>query len=117
MNKRMNIYNSTKNTLISDKVEVAKTFWTRTCGLIPRKEILKGESLMIEPCCSVHTFFMRFPIDIIFVDRENKVIALYENVGRNKALPIHPGAKYVIELCAGEISALNVEKGDFISVV
>ena len=112
--KCMKVYNSTQNNLIADDVKIAKNFITRSLGLIPKKIITEKEGLIIKPCCSIHTFFMKFPIDILFVDRKNRIIALYENVGKNHILPIHWNSLYVIELCAGQISAKNIKKGDII---
>lgn len=110
------IYNSTKNVIIADSVKVAQNFITRTLGLIPRKSIFDGEALIIKPCCSVHTFLMKFPIDILFVDKNNKIIALYENVSKNKILPVHLSASYVVEMKAGQISNYKIEKCDIIQI-
>lgn len=112
----MKLYNSTKNNTIADKVKIADNFITRTFGLIPRKSISDDEALVIKPCCSVHTFFMKFPIDILFVDRKNKIIALYENIPKNKILPVHWKAMYVIELKSEQISDKNIEKFDIIRI-
>lgn len=110
----MNVYNSTKNNLIACDVKLAKTFWSRSRGLIPRNSISQDEGLIIKPCCSIHTFFMKFSIDVLFVNSKNEVVALYERVGANRILPVHLTSVYVIELAAGQISAKNVQKGDII---
>lgn len=112
----MKVYNSSKNNLIADDVKIAKTFIKRTFGLIPKSSILKDEGLVIYPCFSVHTFFMKFAIDILFINKQNKVIALYQNVKPYRILPIHPNSHYVIELAADVISTKNIEKDDFITL-
>lgn len=112
----MKIYNSSNNNLIADNVKLANSFITRTLGLIPKTTISEDEGLVIKPCCSVHTFFMRFGIDILFVNKRNEIIALYENVNPWRILPIHLTAFYVVELAAGTISTKNIEKGDIISI-
>lgn len=112
----MNLYNSTKNRIIADNVEVADNFVKRTFGLIPRKSIAEGEALVIKPCSSIHTFFMKFPIDVLFVDKNNKIVALYENVKKNRILPIHLSSMYVVELKAGQISSKTIEKCDIIQI-
>lgn len=110
----MKIYNSTQNNLIADNIKVADNFITRTFGLIPRKTIPVSEGLIIKPCCSIHTFFMRFAIDVIFVNKKNEIVAMHENVKPWRILPIHPTSHYVIELASGEISAKGIKKYDII---
>lgn len=108
----MNIYNSKQNKLIADKVKVADNFFTRSVGLLSSNSISSGEALVIKPCCSIHTFFMKFSIDVIFVNKKNEVVATYENVKPFRILPIHLTSNYVVELRAGEISAKGITKGD-----
>lgn len=110
------VYNSTKNNTIADAAIVAKSFLTRSIGLLSRKFISENECLIIEPCFSIHTFFMRFPIDVLFVDRKNKIVAAYENVLPNRILPVHLSSQYVVELAAGQILKKNIEKCDIIQV-
>jgi len=110
------VYNSTKNNIIADEVNVANSFLTRSIGLLSKKYLLENEGLIIKPCCSIHTFFMKFPIDVLFVDSKNKIVAAYENVMPNRILPIHLSSLYVLELAAGQISRKNIEKCDIIQV-
>jgi len=110
----MKIYNSTQNNLIADDVKVAQSFVTRSVGLLSKKSISEGEALIIKPCCSIHTFFMKFAIDVLFLNKKNKVVALYENVSPWRILPIHLNSKYVIELLAGQIAVKNICLSDII---
>lgn len=110
----MKIYNSSKNNLIADDVKLANSFLLRTLGLIPKDSISLNEGLIIKPCCSIHTFFMKFNIDVLFVNQQNQIIALYEKVKPYRVLPIHPTSFYVIELASGIISAQNIKKGDLL---
>lgn len=112
----MKIYNSTQNNLITDDVKVAETFFTRSVGLLSKKSVSSNEALVIKPCCSIHTFFMKFPIDVLFIGKNGNIIELYENVKPWRILPIHLASKYVLELCAGQISAKNIKKGDIIHI-
>lgn len=112
----MNIYNSSKNILIATDVKEAKNFFTRTIGLLFRKSISKDEALIIKPCSSIHTFFMKFPIDVLFVNKHNQIVAVYESVKPFKVLPIHFTSSYVIELAAGSVLDKNIDKGDLIRV-
>ena len=110
----MKLYNSTQNCLIADEVKIADNFISRTIGLISKKEILEPEGLLIKPCCSIHTFFMKFDIDVLFVNRKNEIIALYENVKPWKILPIHLTSQYVVELPTGIISSKQIFKGNIL---
>lgn len=111
----MKVYNSTRNSLIADDVKVAENFFSRSIGLLSKKSLSQGEGLVIKPCCSVHTFFMKFSIDVLFVGGNGNIIALYENVKPYRILPIHPTSRYVIELPAGQISDKKIEKGDIVN--
>ena len=57
--------------------EVARTWWQRTKGLIGRRSLASGETLLIPGCRQVHTFFMRFPIEAVFLDHDGREIASY----------------------------------------
>ena len=112
----MKIYNSTQNNIIADNVKVADNFFSRSVGLLSKKSISDNEALVIKPCCSIHTFFMKFPIDVIFVDNKDKNIALHQNISANIILPIYFSSDYVIEMAAGQIQAKNIQKGDIINL-
>jgi len=112
----MKIYNSTQNNTLADDAKVADNFFSRSVGLLSRKSISDGEALVIKPCCSIHTFFMKFPIDVIFVNRKNKIVGLHQNAPANVILPVYFSSHYVIELAAGQISAKNIQKGDIINL-
>lgn len=112
----MNVYNSSKNIVIATQVKVAKNFFTRTIGLLSRKSLSKEEGLVIKPCSSIHTFFMKFAIDVLFINKKGQIIALYENVKPWKILPLHFTSSYVIELPAGTILDKNIDKGDVVRV-
>lgn len=112
----MKVYNSTQNSEIAHNSKMAENFFSRTIGLLSRNSLNESEALIIKPCCSVHTFFMKFDIDVIFVKRNGKITALYENVKPWRILPIHPTSFFVIELPAGTINGKNIKKDDIISI-
>lgn len=113
----MKIYNSTQNSIISEDVNVADNFISRSVGLLSKKSLNEGESLVIKPCCSIHTFFMRFEIDVLFIGKNGQIIAMYENVKPWRILPIHLSSKYVVEIKAGTISKKNISKSDIIKTI
>jgi uncharacterized membrane protein (UPF0127 family) len=85
--------------------------WTRLRGLLGRKPLAAAQGLLLEPCSSVHTFWMGYPLDLIFLDRNNRVIEVCENVapwsarvarGARKTLELAAGGAAVFEPCIGE---------------
>ena len=65
--------NHTRNTILGDAVELADTSETRRVGLLKHERLEPGSGLWIVPCESVHTFFMKFPIDLVYLDKQRKV--------------------------------------------
>ena len=66
--------------LISSKVRIADTILDRMVGLLKTDSLSDGESLLIEPCNSIHTFFMKFNIDVIFLDKDLKVVKIFRDM-------------------------------------
>jgi uncharacterized membrane protein (UPF0127 family) len=112
----MNIVNKTKNTLLAQDVCVADTVLRRIKGLLGRNDFRQGEALIIKPCNSIHTFFMRFPIDVLFVDKHNKVIKATPALKPFCLTYIYFNAAFAIELPAGTLASTSTAKGDFISI-
>jgi uncharacterized protein len=79
-------------------------------GLLGRSGLERGEGLLLKPCGSVHTLFMRFPIDVVFLDRELSVLAVREAVPPWRTARAR-GAKVTLELAAGEATRLGIEPG------
>lgn len=104
--------NETRGSVLAARCRVADSYFPRLVGLMGAKRIEPGEGLLILPCNSIHTHFMRFPIDVLYVSRENIVIALDEAVAPWRFGRIHRGARYVVELPAGTIAATGTEVGD-----
>jgi uncharacterized membrane protein (UPF0127 family) len=108
----MRIINKSKNTNLADKVALADNPVSRSRGLLGRKSLLQGEALVIKPCSSIHTFFMRFPIDVIFVDRNNQIIKAISGLKPWRLTGIYFNAGYVVELPEGAIQSSLTSKGD-----
>jgi uncharacterized membrane protein (UPF0127 family) len=73
--------NVTRGTMLAARLEKARTGAARRKGLLGRESLLPGEGLWIAPCESVHTFFMRFPIDLVYLDRKLQVRKVRHCVG------------------------------------
>lgn len=108
----MIIRNASKNSILADCVCVADNPVLRMVGLLDRAFMNECEALVIRPCMSIHTFFMQFDIDVVFVGYNNKVIAVYRDVKPFRILPMHL-SQYVIEFKAG---CGHVEKDDIIVI-
>jgi uncharacterized protein len=67
------VRNQTRNTVLGQAIDIAGTSATRRKGLLGRSRLEPGEGLWIVPCPSVHTFFMKFPIDLVYLDRRRRV--------------------------------------------
>ncbi len=110
-NLRLQVSNLTRHTVLATCMEVADSGSKRSKGLLGREGLSSGEGLWIIPCESVHTFFMRFPIDLVYLDRKNRIKKLRSNVPPWR-LSACLAAHSVIELAAGTICKTQTERGD-----
>lgn len=89
------------------------TFVERGRGLMFERELPDGSCLVIDPCGSVHMFAMRFPIDVLYVDRDDRVVRVQERLKPWRIGPLYTrGAKYVVELPAGAARVTGTQPGD-----
>lgn len=113
----MKIVNLTQNTIISNNATLADTFFSRTKGLLGRKSLDKDEALIITNCNSIHMFFMQFSIDVIFVDKKNRVVKLIENIKPWRITPIFWQANFAIEVNSGTIKISSLHIGDKLQIL
>ena len=106
------IVNVTRDHVLADKCDLAKSFWARGRGLLGRAGLATGEGLVIYPEWSVHSFFMRFAIDVIFCDKQDRVVGLRAAMAPNQPFAGKWGARYVIELPSGMIAATETQVAD-----
>ncbi|MEZ4819730.1 MAG: DUF192 domain-containing protein [Bdellovibrionota bacterium] len=100
------------NAVISDHVIQADTFGKRLKGLIGYKQLPPNHSILIKPCKSIHTFFMRFPIDVLFLSDQNDVIAMYKALQPYRITATVRKACAVLETNAGVIITHQISLGD-----
>jgi len=112
----MEVVNKSKNTLLARDVKLANTFIKRLVGLLGKSALGPSEGLVLEPCDSVHTFFMRFAIYVIFADKNNKVIKMYTALKPNRITSVFFNASYAVELPAGTIQSSRTEAGDTLAI-
>ncbi len=96
--------------VVCDRCLVADTVLLRLRGLIGRPPLEPDEGLLLRPCGSIHTFFMGYPLDIVFCDRDLQVLAVAENVPRRRTRG-RRGARVTIELAAGAAARRGVVPG------
>jgi len=108
------IRNASRDTVIGEAIEVAKTASQKVKGLLGRECLEEGQGLLFKGAGSLHTLFMRFPIDIIYTDKKGKVVKLAEAVRPFKVVTAPLRCHYAIELPAGAIPASKTQTGDLL---
>jgi len=101
--------------VLARRLEVAFDSETRRRGLLGRQGLPAGSAMIIAPCSSIHTFFMRFPIDVVFVGRDGRVVKVYHEL---PAWRVGFGWKgfAAIELPAGTLAPSETRPGDLLQI-
>lgn len=103
--------------LLIEKLDIAESFWSRGKGLLGRKDLRMNEALWIKPCNNIHTFFMKFAIDCIFLDSKMEIKNLAKNVGPFRFVGPFWKSHSVIEMQSGFIESKKLKIGDCLYVV
>jgi uncharacterized membrane protein (UPF0127 family) len=106
------IKDETKGSVVCTQGVLANTFRTRLFGLLGRKGLKEGSGLLIKPSSGVHTFGMSFPIDIVSLDSNYRVLGAFENIGPWTVRGLSLKTRSVLELPAGRIQECRIEPGD-----
>jgi uncharacterized membrane protein (UPF0127 family) len=106
--------NVTKGVAIASELEIATSFAARSQGLLGRAGLKPDTGLLIDPCSSIHMWFMRFPIDVIFLDKKNRVVGLKANVKPWGMAWSWRGVK-TLELPVGAIASTRTQLGDIVA--
>jgi uncharacterized protein len=115
LDERMRVSNVTRGTVLATCLEVADSGPKRNKGLLGRKGLAPGEGLWIIPCESVHTFFMQFPIDLVYLDRKNRIKKVSDSVPAWR-LSACLSAHSILELPAGTIRNTETQAGDILEI-
>jgi len=110
------VFNLTRDTVLGERIGVAETSLTRMVGLLGKRGLEPGTGLLIMPSQAIHTVAMKFPIDVLFVDRKWRVVGMRSAMPPYRLTGIHWRARCVIELPSGKISETSTEVGDQLSV-
>jgi len=101
--------------IIADRIIKADNFLSKLFGLIVRKKLKSSEGFLIENCSGIHTFWMRYSIDAVFLNKNNMVLAIYYNIKPFRATPFIKNACFVLELKSGTIEKTSLKAGDLLN--
>jgi uncharacterized membrane protein (UPF0127 family) len=101
---------SDRDVVLCERCKVADNPISRLKGLLGKRELASGDGLMLRPANIVHTWFMRFAIDVVFVDADLQVVGITHDAGPWR-LTGRRGARSVIELAAGECRRRGIQTG------
>ncbi|MGI6206986.1 MAG: DUF192 domain-containing protein [Anaerolineae bacterium] len=109
--KQVRVINESRGVTLAEVAGVADNMWTRLRGLIGRPPLQEGQGLIIRPSTGIHTFFMGYPIDALYVDSGGQVVRCLENVRPYRFAPVSPKCRMVVELPAGTIKRTGTAVG------
>jgi uncharacterized protein len=112
----LKLFHRSTGECLAQRVTLAHTSWTRLRGLIGRKNLDPDEVLWIRPCNGVHTFWMRFSIDVVFLDRQFFIVKTIENMRPFCVCLPKFSARSVIEMPAFSISKYKLKIGDQLQI-
>lgn len=111
------VMNRSRGMELAREAWVADTRWTRLRGLLGRSPLRRGEGLILMPCRGVHTWGMRYPIDVVLVADGGRVTAVYPDLEPWRRTRFHRDARTALEVPRGTIEATNTRPGDWVRVV
>ena len=112
---KLRVRNQSRNTVLGDRVGIADTSAKRKTGLLKHTRLEPGEGLWIAPTEAIHTFGMKFSIDVLFLDKKRKVLKIRNEMPRSR-MSICLRAHSVLELPSGTATAMQTMVGDQLEV-
>ena len=109
------VRNATRNVDLGHSIRLASSLVDRARGLLGTPALAPGEGLWLSPCSSIHTFFMRYPIDIVFLDADHRVLAQQTLIPWRVSRWIAK-SRGVLELAAGTLERTGTQQGDRLEV-
>ncbi|WP_158737979.1 DUF192 domain-containing protein [Alteribacillus sp. YIM 98480] len=113
----MKLLNLHTNQMVAEEVKGAYAFVKRLKGLMFTKQIPENFALHIAPCPSIHTFFMKYPIDVLYLNNRHEIVGMEEEVAPGKFGKRFRGTRSVVELPSGKIKTSNVKVGQILAFV
>ncbi|WP_087972492.1 DUF192 domain-containing protein [Oceanobacillus rekensis] len=114
---KIKLVNIDTDEVIAERVDGAYTFWSRFKGLMLTESMPENGALHITPCTAIHTFFMKFSIDIIYLNKEKEIVGIEEDLEPGKIGKKFMNVKSVIELSAGTIRNTPTVVGQKVDLV
>lgn len=111
MSRAKRILNTTRSSTVCERAVLADGPLSRMRGLLGRRELGAGEGLLLTPAPAIHTAFMRFGIDAVFLDADLRVLRVAERLAPWRAAATRH-ARSVLELGAGEAARIGIQTGD-----
>ena len=111
----MRVFNQTQNAPLITKGRLANNFWLRLRGLLGASPLQDGEGLVLAGEKSIHTLFMGFAIDVVYVNKEYQVIRTTSNMVPYRLGPLVTQCAYVLEMPVGTIDQTSTQVGDQLS--
>jgi uncharacterized protein len=112
--RHVRVLNRTRDVVLADRAELADNYWTRFMGLMGRRELPPGSGLVLKPGGGIHMWFMRIPLDVIHVDKRDRVTHVLRGIKPWRFGPLFVGNKCAVELPAGVANGTQV--GDLIEI-
>lgn len=111
-------FNCTRHVLVAADVEMVRTAWKRMKGLIGRVDVdfPQGKGLWLVPAEGIHTLGMRFPIDVVYLDRDGRVLKMYHRLRPLRIGAVLWRARSVLEFPAGVLLRTATEVGDVLEI-
>lgn len=116
MQRHVRVLNTTRGTVLAERCPVASSWNDRMVGLLRTPEPPPRHGLWIDRTSSIHMFFMRYPLDIVFVGRDGRVSKIVERLLPWRAVLWAPGSRDCLELGVGSIAASGTQRGDQLEV-
>jgi len=108
---KLRVTNQTRGRMLAERADIADTSAKRRTGLLKHTGLAPGEGLWIVPCEGVHTFAMKFPIDVVFLNRKRKILKIRPNMVRRR-IALSLMAHSVLELPVGTLEQTGTVRGD-----
>lgn len=113
----MEIVITKEGQVIGSRIKLAVTFWQRLKGLLGTKSLAEGQGLLLRPCSQVHTWFMGYTIDVVFLDEYGRIVGLEQNMKAGQVSPKYHKSWQVLELPSGSVEKYNLRRGDFLEIL
>jgi uncharacterized protein len=113
----MKLINVSTNQVIAENVYAAYRFWQRFKGLMLTSSMPDHTALHLVPCSSIHTFFMKYRIDILYLNKKNVIVGIEEKLKPGKLGKSFRNVSSVIELPAGKVGSTSVRVGQVVAFV